>query len=194
MNIGKLKRFILEKIRVETPKTYTYHGVHHILEVLNTCNAYIKRLNIDEKDAYLLRTAAILHDIGIMNNYFNHEAEGMEYVKKTLPNWGYSAEDINKICGMIKATKLPQQPTNLLECILCDADVDYLGTNAFYRIGRTLFEEFKVFNVVQTEEEWDRLQVKFLRNHEYHTAFAKKNREPIKRKYLQEILQKWGWE
>src|SRR5690606_24158247 len=121
-------------------------------EVLNTCNAYIRRLNIDKKDAYLLRTAAILHDIGIMKNYFNHEAEGMEYVKNTLPNWGYSQEDINNICGMIKATKLPQQPTNLLESILCDADVDYLGTNAFYRIGKTLFEEFKVFKVVQTEE------------------------------------------
>ncbi|MBC7884323.1 MAG: HD domain-containing protein [Saprospiraceae bacterium] len=194
MNIGKLKKFIIAKITNEIPDALSYHGVHHTLDVLNACNAYIRRLKIAGKDAYLLRTAALMHDIGIMWNYFNHEEQGIKYVRETLPGWGYSSNDIDRICSMIGATRLPQKPTNLLEQILCDADVDYLGTDLFYSIGETLFKEFLVYNVVKNEEEWDRLQVKFLSTHSYHTAYGKKYREPVKRNYLTEIVHKWGWE
>jgi len=194
MTFRKLKKFVIEKITAEIPDTLSYHGVHHTIYVLNACNAYIRRLKINEEDARVLRTGALMHDIGIMWDYFNHEEISITYVKDILPNWNYSPEEINKICGLIQSTKLPQRPTNLLEEIICDSDVDYLGTPLFYTIGNTLYEEFLKYKVVKDEESWDRVQVRFLMSHKYHTDFAKKNREPIKTKYLKEIIHKWGWE
>ncbi len=194
MKITKLKKYVLAKIAAEIPESLSYHGAHHTVDVLNACNAYIKRLKIPPNDAYLLRTAALMHDIGVMWDYFNHEEIAMKFVHNTLPEWGFSDVDIEKVCGMIRATRLPQSPTNLLEQIICDSDVDYLGTDTFYQIGATLFREFLVYKVVKDEESWDRIQVKFLNNHKYFTKYGQKVREPVKRKYLFEIIKKWGWE
>jgi len=193
MSIRSLKKFIVRKINAEIPQNLSYHGVHHTLDVLEACNNLIKRMKVNKSDAHLIRTAALLHDIGIMWTYINHEEYGIEYVKDLLPSWGYTGEDILAICNMIKATQIPQNPQNLLEMILCDADLDYLGTANFYTIGDTLFREFIEYKVVANEEDWDKLQVKFLTSHHYHTPYSKKHREPLKNKYMLEIIDKWSW-
>lgn len=193
MNIKKLKKFILGKLSNELSDKLTYHGVHHTLDVLDACNQYIKRMNVSPKDAYLLRTAALMHDTGFVNTYENHEEESIKFARELLPQWNYSQKDIEIIAGMIRATKIPQLPQNTLENIIGDADLDYLGTDLFYSIGETLFRELMAFNKIANEEQWDKIQVKFLKNHSYHTPFAKKHREPLKQKHLQELTDKWGW-
>lgn len=192
MNIRKLKRFIIEKLKTELSEKLTYHGVQHTLYVLKSCNQYIKRMHIGTNDAYLLRTAAIMHDTGFMWNFDNHEDESIKYTKELLPGWNYSTSEIDKIVGMIQATKKPQQPKNVLEQIIGDSDLDYLGTDAFYKVADKLYKELLAFKIISTEEEWDRLQVEFLRDHKYHTPFAIKYRKPVKQKYLKELIKKWN--
>ena len=85
------------------------------------------------------------------------------------------------------ATKIPQSPKNKLEAIICDADLDYLGRDDFYDIGNTLFEELKAYNILQTEEAWNKLQVKFLENHSFFTNTNRRRRAPRKGKYLREL-------
>lgn len=194
MNIRKLKKFIISKLKKELPSQLTYHGLHHTLDVLNVCNLYIKRLNISPKDAYLLRTASLIHDVGIIWTYNGHEEASVIYAEQILPTLGYSKSDIQKISQMIMSTNIPQNPKNQLEKIICDADLDYLGRDDVYPISQTLYNEFLAYKVVTDEESWDRLQVNFLTKHSYHTEFAKKYRAPKKAIYLQEIKQKWGWE
>jgi hypothetical protein len=82
--------------------------------------------------------------------------------RENLPSFGYSEADITTICGMIMATRIPQSPANLLESILCDADLDYLGRDDFKKIGQTLFEEFTEYSILHDEQAWNRLQVSFL--------------------------------
>lgn len=190
MNIDKLKDYVIGRISKEISPRQTYHGPHHTLEVLENCEAYIDRLNIEEHDAYLLRTAALLHDIGFIDEFKGHEMNGIRFAKEHLPEWGYKKDEIEHICGMIAATELPQNPKNLLEQILCDSDLDYLGTDRFYEVGATLFEEFMNYGVVSSEEEWDNLQVRFLQNHHYHTEFAKKHRAPKKQEHLNQLKNK----
>ena len=193
MNIKKLKSFIIKKLETELSKDLSYHCIEHTVHVLKACNQYIKRLKIQPGDAYLLRTSAIMHDTGFLWSFDNHEHESIKYAKNILPSWNYRKSEIDKICGMILATSVPQKPKNLLEQIMADSDLDYLGTNQFYEIGNSLFRELKAHNRISSEKEWDKLQVEFLKNHHFHTPFAKKYREPLKQQYLQEILQKWGW-
>lgn len=194
MTVRKLKDFITGKLSKELSPKLSYHGLHHTLDVLDVCNQYIRRMNISAHDAWLLRTAALIHDVGILWTYNGHEEAGVEYAYKILPDYGYTKRDLQKIAGMILATKIPQQPKNVLEKILCDSDLDYLGTDQFYSIGNTLKKEFLAYNVIKNNEDWDRLQVNFLSKHHYHTPFAKKNREPRKLSYMKAIKKKWNWE
>lgn len=193
MNVYKLKQYIRMRYQKDASPNLTYHGFHHTLDVLNACNLYIVRYNIQEHPAVLLRTAALLHDIGIIYDYFNHEWMGTLIAKELLPEWGYGDDDIETVCSMIMATKIPQSPSNMLEKILCDSDLDYLGSDHFYATGQSLFRELTAFQIVHSEEEWDRMQISFLQNHQYHTDFALRNREPVKRMYLQEIKARYGW-
>ncbi|WP_167611359.1 HD domain-containing protein [Maribellus sediminis] len=192
MNIRKLKQFVINKLTEELSDKLSYHGVHHTLDVLRVCNEYIKRMSISREDAFLLRTAALLHDIGFIQTYNEHEEESVKYAKKILPEWNYTDEQIEIIAGMIRATKIPQLPKTTLEKIIGDADLDYLGTDSFYAIGDTLFKELMAFNKISNEEDWDKIQIRFLQNHTYHTAFAQKNREPLKQKHLAALKQKWN--
>ncbi len=189
MNTGKLKKFITGKLKAELPDKLTYHGVLHTFYVLKSCNQYIKRMHIPAYDAYLLRTAAIMHDTGFIWDFHNHEEESIKYTWKLLPQWNYSNPEIERIAAMINATKIPQNPTTILEQILADSDLDYLGTNQFYEIGETLFQELLAMGKITSRDEWDHIQIRFLQNHQYHTAFAQKHRQPLKQKYLQELIE-----
>ena len=91
---------------------------------------------------------------------------------------------------MILATKIPQSPMTLLEKILCDADLDYLGRDDFYQIGNKLHEEMRNGGLIETEREWNLIQKTFLESHRYHTKFARANRENKKGQHLQEIAAK----
>lgn len=193
MNTRKIKNYIVQKLTRELPKGLSYHNVQHTLDVLRNCNQYIRRLTIGKKQAYLIRTAALFHDTGFIWTYKDHEIRGVKFAQQTLPNWGYSKGEIEVIGNMIMATSIPQSPQTPEEQILCDADLDYLGTDEFYKTGKTLCREFMHCELVGNDQEWDRLQVKFLYLHSYHTSYAKKHRAPVKEKHLNELLDKWGW-
>ncbi len=188
MNISRFKRFIKKKFVENIASDYTYHTWDHVMNVLDVCNQYIKRYGISGNDAYLLRTAALVHDIGFLWSQASHEQKGVEYTLDILPDWGYSDSDIKIIDGLILATQIPQKPSTLLEQIICDADLDYLGTDKFYKIGETLFQEMKNLGHLSTRKEWNDLQIRFLKSHTYHTPYARKFREPTKQKHLQDLI------
>ncbi|MBP6812847.1 MAG: phosphohydrolase, partial [Saprospiraceae bacterium] len=73
------------------------------------------------------------------------------------------------------------------EEILCDADLDYLGRDDFFAIGETLFEELQAYSLINDEQSWNRLQVSFLSSHRFHTSTNKTLREPVKRRYLDDL-------
>ncbi len=187
MDYRAAKAFILNKLEKELTDKLTYHGKHHTLDVLNITRELCEAEDISRKNTTLLKTAALYHDCGFTETYTNHEEKGCEIAQRTLPDFGYSAIDIEKICGMIMATKIPQSPKNHLEQIICDADLDYLGREDFYSIGNSLYEEFMEYNVIQDEQSWNRLQVGFLGGHNYFTKTTLDRRENKKQEYLKEL-------
>jgi len=187
MNYHAAKAFILNKLRTELSEKLSYHGVHHTFDVLNVTEDICALDRISPYHTMLLKTAALFHDSGFVINNQNHEQLGCGIVRENLPRFGYTSEEIEMICGMIMATKIPQSPKTPLEEILCDADLDYLGRDDFYPIGRSLFEELKSFNVLQTEEAWNRIQVGFLEKHSFFTETTKNRRAAKKQYYLDEL-------
>jgi uncharacterized protein len=137
----------------------------------------------------MLRNAALYHDSGFLDKYQLHEEAGCDIVRDALPNFGYSADQIETICGMIMATKIPQSPRTHLEQIICDADLDYLGRSDFEPIAQTLFEELKVRFMVQDIQKWNEIQVKFLTSHHYWTKSAIERRASAKQKHLEHLIE-----
>jgi len=187
MDYGKAKAYISKKLNLELPSNLYYHGFHHTVDVLNATKMIIEFLGIKGEDADLLKTAALFHDCGFLRQYQNHEEHGCEIAREVLPGFGYAPEQVDIICGMIMATKIPQTPKTKLEEIICDADLDYLSRDDFEYIAATLFRELIENRLVDKEETWNRIQLKFLSNHHYFTAYAQRLREPEKQKRVEEI-------
>lgn len=184
------EKFITEKLEKELPDTLHYHNTDHIQDVLQSALRIAENEALGDEDIHLLRIAALFHDSGLIYSHKNHEERGCEIAKEILPSFGLSEGQLGIISGMILATKIPQSPKTLLEKILCDADLDYLGRDDFYLIGNKLHEEMRDGGLIETEREWNLIQKTFLESHRYHTRFGRANRENKKGQHLQEIAAK----
>lgn len=188
MNFQGVKSFLLNKLRTELPEKLRYHGYHHTLDVMRVSEQLCKREQINGEDLKLVKTAALFHDCGfVQNKHANHEEVGCQIAREVLPNFGYEDEQVERICSMIMATKIPQSPKNRLEEIICDADLDYLGRDDFYPIAGSLFQELHAYQLVGDEQTWNRIQVKFLDAHRFWTKTNRSEREPEKRRRLVEL-------
>jgi uncharacterized protein len=188
MDYRAAKLYILNKLRAELPDQLKYHGLHHTLDVLKMASELCDSEGVNGRDKVLVKTAALFHDAGfVKNKHTGHEAEGCLLVREYLPAFGYTEQDIDRICDMIMSTKIPQSPKTLLDQILCDADLDYLGREDFYKIGNTLYEELLEYHLIGDEQSWNKLQVSFLSAHKFHTQTNKTIREPVKRRYLEDL-------
>gem|GEM_PF-218893 len=184
------EKHIIDLLEKEMPNLQ-YHNIDHVYDVLNSSLVIAKTERLKEDEIPLLKLAALFHDAGFIHSPRNHEAKGAEMAKEILPAYGLSAEQVETIANMIKATRIPQSPATQLEKVLCDADLDYLGRDDFYEIGGRLLEELKAQGVVETEREWNLVQKTFLESHRYHTKFSKETRENKKQQHLEEIISKF---
>lgn len=188
MDYRAAKFYILARLRTELSDKLLYHGLHHTLDVLSAAKSLCESEGVRGHSRALVKTAALFHDAGFVHDrHAGHEYEGCLIARTALPGFGYSSDDIETVCGMIMATKIPQSPTNLLEQIICDADLDYLGRADFFRIGDSLFRELSAYGLLQGEQSWNRLQVNFLGAHHFHTKTNRALREPVKQQYLNEL-------
>ncbi len=181
------KAYILAKLRYELPPNRTYHSLEHTLDVYASAIGIAEREGLTGEDLTLLKIAALYHDSGFTERDDRHEEASCDIVRGKLPEFGFTAEQVDKVCAMILSTSIPQTPRTALDRILCDADLDYLGRGDFIRIGDHLFQELRAYGALSTEVEWNRLQVDFLEKHHYFTETNKRIREPVKQRHLAEI-------
>ena len=186
-----LENTIIHKLKQELPLYYRYHSVDHILRVLEKATLIASYQKATKKETKLIQIAALFHDTGFIKSHQNHEEISCEIAKEYLANYAMNADEINKIIGMIMATKIPQTPHNYLDEILADADLEYLGTNDFERISGYLFLELKHLNPDLTEKKWHEIQINFMEKHTYFTDYGKKYLCDVKNKNLKELKEKY---
>jgi len=188
-----IKQPILSRLEDELDSRLGYHNIAHTLDVLEQAEVIaIQEKVTDKHDVLLLKTAAIFHDSGFLFVYKNHEEKGCEIASESLKNV-FSEEDIKKVCGMIMATKIPQTPNTLLEQIICDADLDYLGRNDFEPISQNLYKEFIAFKIIPENIIWDHIQIKFFESHHYFTGTSMSKRNEKKLKHLNLLKERSNW-
>ena len=100
---------------------------------------------------------------------------------------GVSRDETMIICNLIMATKVPQIPNTKLEEIICDADLDYLGRDDYFKIAENLHREFLAYEKVKDEKDWMILQLDFLKSHRYFTQTCIQQRQPLATENLKKI-------
>jgi predicted metal-dependent HD superfamily phosphohydrolase len=188
LNKQEMQNFVLGLFKSKLSGFYYFHNAHHTLYVIDRATEIAQHEKCTEAEIDLIKTASLWHDAGYINIYYGHEEESCALAKKHLPDYGYSNEEINIICGIIMATKTPQSPKNLLEEIVADADLEYLGTSASGKTAMLLFKELKHLNPQLTEQQWNETQINFLKNHTYFTNYCKTTSEPVKQVYLKRLM------
>ncbi|MET0759581.1 MAG: HD domain-containing protein [Flavobacterium sp.] len=182
---------VMDCLKTQLAPFLIYHQWKHTQHVLEKAEFIARQENTIEEDILLIKTAALFHDAGFINNINEgHEEESIRLAEKKLPEFGYKKNEIEIIVGMIRATIIPQTPNTKLECILADADLEYLGTDNFERIGNKLYLELKHYNPNLSLYEWNEFQINFLQSHFYHTKYCIQNRTAVKEKNLKLLIQK----
>ena len=182
-----IQEIILDKLERELPDYLFYHNVKHTVDVVTEVELIGWAEGCTDEEILILKTAGLFHDVGHTVVYDGHEYQGTLIAREMLPKYNYSPEQIGKICSIIMSTKLPPKPTTLLENIICDSDLDYLGRSDFIPVSNTLFEELKAQNKMGSLNDWNKIQVRFISGHQYFTKTARSLREVNKKLQIERI-------
>jgi len=182
-----LEGIIQERLKNELPSRMYYHNSEHTSEVILQVEILGRGEKVSEEELLLLKTAALMHDIGFLISYYDHEGKSIELSKEILPLYQYNSYQIDKIVQLIDVTRPYAKPTNKLEYIMKDADLDYLGRSDFVSVSEKLFKEVIEYDREMTRDEWLKRQYEFLLKHRFYTTSAKKMRQIHKDKHLEQI-------
>lgn len=182
-----LQEIVLDRLERELPNYLHYHNVKHTVDVVTEVELIGWGEGISDEEILLLKTAALFHDFGHIIDFDTHEYQGTVLANDILPGYGYTKEQIDVISKTIMSTKLPPQPVTLMEKIICDSDLDYLGRSDMVPVSNTLYEELKEQNKIGSLNDWNKIQVKFISHHQYFTDTARNLREINKQQQIERI-------
>tara|TARA_Y100000996_G_scaffold343843_1_gene281497 strand:+ start:1503 stop:2105 length:603 start_codon:yes stop_codon:yes gene_type:complete len=150
---------------------YHYHNLHHTKRVINSAKQIGNHYNLSRDDWRDLLTACLLHDYGFIKSHIDHEEIGAQISKEILPGYYFSDDHIESVSSLILITKVEEKPSNLLESIIRDADLEYIGSGDFEKISEYLKKEWLECGVVDNENQFYKIQYEFLLSHNFYTAY-----------------------
>ncbi len=186
--IQKAEDYVTNLLNKNSLQNIVYHSIDHTREVVNAVENIGAAVNLNEEELEIVILAAWFHDVGYLAKIDGHEEVSAEYAEEYLAEESYPPEKIKKIKNCILATKVPQTPKNLLEEIVCDADLSHLGKNYFNKRNDLFREEFEFhFGRTLTEYEWLKKTIDFMHHHKFFTEYARNELEPQKQKNLKKL-------
>ena len=171
----ELKEKIFDDLSNILDENYSYHNLDHTKRVISAAVDIGINYDLSEKDWRCLLTACLLHDYGFIESHVEHEKISAKLSSQILPKYGFSETDIQIINSLIIVTKLDEKPKNLLESIIRDSDLEYLGSEDFIKISPLLKKEWINCKVVKSDSEFYKIQYDFILNHSFYTDFMIKN-------------------
>ncbi len=154
-------------------EAYVYHNLRHTQDVVRAVKSIAKFQGITAKEFFIAAAAAWFHDIGYLVNPSLHEQLSADIAAKFFEAENCDQQIILNIKGCIMSTKLPQQPHNLLEQIVCDADLFHFGTDNFGKRNRLLLEEYNnLHDQPMSKTEWRDKTAALMEAHHFFTDYG----------------------
>lgn len=183
-----IQEYMLDMLEQQLPKFLYYHNVKHTIDVTTEVELIGWAEGLKESDILLLKVAGLFHDTGQIQCDKGHENVSCQYVDEILPTYGYSQDKIATIKRIIMATQLPHTPTDILEAVIQDADLDYLGRADFIPVSNLLYKEIvERGGSNMTINQWNKIQIKFISSHQYYTKTAQSLREVNKQSQIERL-------
>ncbi len=178
---------VLDMLEQHLPEHLFYHNVKHTIDVVTEVELIGWAEGLTEEEILLLKLAGLFHDAGHIISYEDHEFHGTVLARKMLKKYHYHPDVLDKVCSLIMATQFPPEPKSIMEKVICDSDLDYLGRADFIPVSNMLYKELKVRNMIGTFTEWNIKQLQFIRKHQYFTDTAQNLREVNKNKQIERL-------
>lgn len=172
--IEKARILCKELIKISRCDVLPFHNWEHTKDVVENANLIAEHEKLPKETIEELVIASYFHDTGFIKGCHGHEQLSCDYAEAFLIKEGISIVRITHIHNIITATEMPQRPETQPQKIICDADLSHLGKNNFIIKNNNLRKEWSIYNNLEfTDEQWQELNIRFLKNHTYHTAFAR---------------------
>lgn len=198
MDFPAARDYIMTKLQENLDKRLVYHSLSHTLDVCRAASEFSKMEGLSDEEQKLVETTALFHDAGMLSGYEDHEESSAQMAAEILPTFRYSDSHIGTIADLIRCTRLPQKATTILEKIICDADLDYLGRPYYFINSFQLKLEWELVGIRQYSlSDWFLLQEEFLEHHSYFSSAAvalcgegkKKNLDSVRAMLAKEKIQ-----
>jgi len=189
---GKLRKvYSFAKTYMETNTNHPYHNWDHAKDVGHSVLRLAKKegeaAGIESEERFLLLTAALLHDVYFVVGGTHNEEISAKLAEMVLPKYGYKDYQTAIVADLIRATKLPTNPQNLLEQMICDADVDNIGRPDAFEKGKALQKELGI----EDTGKWYKGQLAFFKSKIFYTPSARADRaQGLQKniKYLEQVV------
>jgi predicted metal-dependent HD superfamily phosphohydrolase len=152
-----------------------YHNLEHTREVVAAAEQIAAHYRLEDTDLLVVYIAAWFHDLGyLLGESKTHEEKGVELALNFLNVQQVPPNVQEQVRGCIMATKMPQEPHNLLEQIVCDADLFNLGTKDFKNRTKLLHQEMEMTHGKEIPGAvWTEGSLRLLEEQHYHTAYCR---------------------
>ncbi|HMQ47597.1 MAG TPA: DUF5706 domain-containing protein [Saprospiraceae bacterium] len=166
--------YVLDLLRTQLKEEHRYHSLNHTLAVKDAALKLAQLESIGEEQTELVYLAALFHDAGFCETYEGHEAVSRQLAASFLKDHQYPIDKTEKVLALIEVTYPLKEPANLLEQIIKDADLNNLGSPQYMEHLKNLRYEWAFFlNKIYSDDEWLKMNHKFVKNHQYYTQSAR---------------------
>ncbi|HEV8081981.1 MAG TPA: Pycsar system effector family protein [Chitinophagaceae bacterium] len=168
-----------------------FHSLEHTQNVVKRTQEIAGHYKVTEDEMLILFTASWFHDTGhLFTEPSKHEQMSCEIMRKFMKDHIEDEKIIEQVEECIMSTRLPRNPKNLLQQIICDADTYHLGTKDFKNTNKRAFEERSLrsgdSNVVKFNQE----TIDMLQTHQFYTNYAKELLNERKDKNMKKLQNK----
>lgn len=169
-----------------------YHNLEHTEGVVKAAQQIADHYQLNQEEYLIITVAAWFHDMGYCHGKREgHERAGAQLAEAFLQQQQVDAVIIEKVKGCIMATEMPQHATNLLEEIVCDADMFHLGTDEFAERNKLMRKEAEtVYQKEIPKDEWRKGTIALLQQQHYYTDYCKLLLNDKKQQHLEKLLNK----
>jgi predicted metal-dependent HD superfamily phosphohydrolase len=152
-----------------------YHDLTHTQQVVDAAEQIAAHYRLQEQDLLIVMVAAWFHDTGyLLGSFREHEEKGADEARVFLQSQQVPEAVQQQVVNCIMATKMPQNPHNLVEEIVCDADLFHLGSKHYKERSKAMRQEAAAtFGKEISSGAWAGTSLLFLENHQYFTDYCR---------------------
>ena len=152
-----------------------FHNLDHTRNVVQRAQEIAAHYKLTEIDTLTVYVAAWFHDVGhLFTEMEKHEEKSVEMMKEfMLKEESANTGAIAGITGCILATHVPENPKNLVEEIVCDADTYHFGTDEFKTTNKLVRKEFALRGYNTLVQDWTNNTIDMLEKHVFFTSYCK---------------------